>query len=154
VPTYTCITAAGSLDSKKKSAVARVVTLAHSEITGAPTHFAQVIFQEVMPGNHFVGGTLLEHDHLFIDGRIRDGRSAFNRKALIRRLTADVAIAAGFDPFAVWVYLQELPAAAMVEYGHVLPEAGEEPAWTEALPSDDRRRMQVIEQKLTAGGSL
>ncbi len=47
MPTYTCIAAAGLLDSKQKSAIARVVTLAHAEITGAPTHFAQVFFQEV-----------------------------------------------------------------------------------------------------------
>ncbi len=148
MPTYTCIAAAGSLDSAQKSAIARVVTLAHAEITGAPTHFAQVIFRDVSPGDHFIGGTLPAHDHLFVSGCIRAGRSAVDRKALIRRLTADVATAAGADPFAVWVYLQELPAAAMVEYGHILPEAGEEPAWTEALPADDRRRMQEIHEKL------
>jgi phenylpyruvate tautomerase PptA (4-oxalocrotonate tautomerase family) len=148
MPTYNCIAAAGSLDSQQKSAIARVVTLAHAEITGAPTHFAQVIFHEVSPGDHFVGGTPLMHDHLFISGCIRDGRSAVDRKALIRRLTADVADAAGVDSFSVWVYLQELPAAAMVEYGHILPEAGKEPAWTEALPADDRRKMLDIQKRL------
>lgn len=148
MPTYTCISAADFLDSKQKSAIARVVTLAHAEITGAPTHFAQVIFQEVSPDNHFVGGTLLAHDHLFVSGCVRAGRSAMDRKALIRRLTADVATAAGVEPFAVWVYIQELPAAAMVEYGHILPEAGKEPAWTEDLPADDRKRMQEIQDRL------
>ncbi len=147
MPTYNCIAAAGSLDPKQKSAIARVVTLAHAEITGAPTHFAQVIFQQVPRADHFIGGTPLAHDHLFVSGCIRAGRSALDLKALIRRLTADVAAAAGVEPFAVWVYLQELPAAAMVEYGHILPEAGEEPAWTEALPPDDRRRMQEIHER-------
>ena len=144
MPTYTCTAAAGLLDRERKAAVARAVTLAHAEVTGAPAHFAQVIFQEVVAGDHFVGGVPLAHDHVFVYGRIRAGRSAVDRKALIQRLTRDVAVAAGLDGFAVWVYLLELPAAAMVEFGHILPEAGDEAAWTEALPPDDRRRMQAI----------
>ena len=145
MPTYTCFAAAGSLDSKQKRAIARVVTLVHHEITGAPTHFAQVIFQEVPHGDHFVGGRPLEHAHVFVFGCIRAGRSAVDRKKLIRRLTKGVAAAAGVEPFAVWVYLQELPAAAMVEFGHILPEAGEERTWMEALPADDRWKMEEIQ---------
>ncbi len=148
MPTYTCTAAAGLLDREQKAAIARAVTLAHSEITGAPTHFAQVIFREVAAGDHFVGGVPLAHDHVFLYGRIRAGRSAVDRKALIRQLTADVAAAAGVDRFAVWVYLSELPAAAMVEFGHILPEAGDEAAWTEALPTDDRARLQAIRDHL------
>ncbi len=145
MPTYTCTAAKGFLNQDQKAAIARVVTLAHAEVTGAPTHFAQVIFQGVPEGDHFIGGIPLAHDHVFVYGRIRDGRSAVDRKTLIRRLTDDVADAAGLPSFSVWVYLLELPAAAMVEFGHVLPEAGEEAAWTEALPQDDRKRMDVIQ---------
>jgi hypothetical protein len=47
------------------------------------------------------------------------------------------------DRLAVWVYLSEIPAAAMVEFGHVLPEAGQEAAWTEALPAADREHMEA-----------
>ena len=148
MPTYTCTAAAGLLSPQHKSTVARAITLAHAEITGAPTHFAQVIFQEVPDGDHFIGGVPLGHDHLFVYGRIRDGRSAVDRKALIKRLTADVGEAAGLDRFAVWVYLLELPAAAMVEFGHILPEAGDEPQWAEALPEEDGRRMQAIQSAL------
>ena len=64
-----------------------------------------MVFQEVSPGDLFIGGTALEHTHLFISGCIRDGRSAVDRKALIRRLTEDVATAAGVEPFSVWAYL-------------------------------------------------
>ena len=145
MPTYTCTAATGLLDAAAKRAVARAVTLAHAEITGAPTHFAQVIFQDVAAGDHFVGGVPLAHDHVFVYGRIRAGRSAIDRKALIRRLARDVASAAGVDAFAVWVYLLELPAAAMVEFGQILPEAGDEAAWTDALPPEDRMRMRSIQ---------
>lgn len=75
------------------------------------------------------------------------GAAAEVREALIRRLVADVAAAAGNDPFGVWVYLLELPPAAMVEFGHVLPESGGEAAWTDALPATDRARMEAIRDK-------
>ena len=147
MPTYTCTAAAGLLDSAEKSAIARAVTLAHSEITGAPTHFAQVIFEEVSHGDHFIGGVPLAHEHVFIYGRIRGGRSAVDRRTLIKRLTHDVAEAAGVGEFSVWVYLLELPPAAMVEFGHILPEAGDESAWTDALPDDDRAQMAAIKER-------
>lgn len=148
MPTYTCHAAPGLLDASKKAAVARVITLAHAEITGAPTHFAQVIFQEIPDGDHFISGVPLTHDHVFVYGRIRDGRAAVDRKALVRRLCDDVAEAAGLDAFAVWIYLLELSAAAMIEFGHILPEAGDEPTWTSNLPESDRAPMSEIQTKI------
>jgi hypothetical protein len=102
----------------------------------------------VASGDHFIGGVPLAHDHLFIYGRIRAGRSAEVRESLIRRLTVDVATAASVDAFAVWVYLLELSPAAMVEFGHLLPAAGQEAAWSAALPAGDRARMQRIRDEL------
>lgn len=147
MPTYTCTATAGLLRPERKRAIARAVTLAHAEVTGAPTHFAQVVFEDVPEGDHFIGGVPLGHDHLFLYGRIRAGRSAEVRGQLVMRLVEDVAAAAGVDRFAVWVYLLELPAAAMAEFGHVLPAAGNEAVWTASLPAEDRARMQVIQGK-------
>ncbi len=147
MPTYTCTTTAGLLGPEQKKAVARAVTLAHAEVTGAPVQFAQVIFDSVSAGDHFIGGAAPSHDHLFLYGRIRAGRSASIRARLVERLTADVAMAAGMDRFGVWVYLIELPAAAMVEFGHVLPEAGQESAWIEALPAGDRARLLAMQDR-------
>ena len=144
MPTYTCTTAEGLLSDTQKSGIAQAITTAHAEITGAPAYFAQVIFQEVPPGDHFIGGKPLAHDHIFVYGRIRGGRSAVDRKALIKRLTEDVAGIAGVPTFSVWTYLLELPAAAMVEFGHILPEPGDEPIWNDALPASERERMQAI----------
>lgn len=145
MPTYTCTTTAELLGPEQKQAVARAVTRAHAEVTGAPVQFAQVIFNSLPAGDHFIGGVAPAHDHLFLYGRIRAGRSAEVRERLIERLTADVAMAAGMDRFGIWVYLLELPAAAMVEFGHVLPEAGQESAWIEALPADDRARLLAMQ---------
>ncbi len=144
LPTYTCTARQGRLSAEHKRAIAKAITEAHAEITGAPAFFAQVIFQDVPNGDHFVGGAPLAHDHLFVYGRIRAGRSAVDRKALIRRIIADVGAAIGVPSFAVWVYLLELPAAAMAEFGHVLPEPGDEAVWNADLPEDDRKRMQAI----------
>ena len=144
MPTYTCTAAEGLLDAERKASVADVITRAHAEVTGAPRHFAQVIFTDVRAGDHFIGGAPLAHRHLFVYGHIRGGRSAVDRHALVTRLVADVAAAAGVERFAVWVYLLELPARAMAEFGHILPEPGDEPAWTAALPDDDRGRMERL----------
>jgi phenylpyruvate tautomerase PptA (4-oxalocrotonate tautomerase family) len=144
MPTYTCAAAAGLLDPERKGAIARAITTAHAEITGAPAYFAQVIFEDVVEGDHFIGGAPLAHDHLFVHGRIRAGRSAEDRTALIKRLVADVARAANLPAFAIWVYLLELPPAAMAEFGHILPKPGDEAEWTRNLPAQDRERMQAI----------
>ncbi len=153
LPTYTCTFASGLLSSDQKKAIAAAVTLAHAEITGAPASFAQVIFRDVPPGDHFVGGRPLSHDHIFVEGRIRAGRSPVDRRALMARLIADVSKAATLAPFSVWVYLLELPPEAMAEFGHILPQPGDEPAWTDSLPVDERRLLLEIESADSDYGS-
>ena len=61
---------------------------------------------------------------------------------MINRLLDDVARAAGVESFSVWVYLSELPRAAMAEFGHVLPQPGEEQTWIDSLSEEDRVRIQ------------
>lgn len=134
MPTYTCFARDDWLSASRKLSLARAITRAHAEVTGAPAHYAQVIFVDVPDGDHFVGGAPLAHDQLFISGQIRAGRSRELREALIKRLTADIAATAELEPSAAWVYLLELPAAAMVEYGEILPEPGREADWNPTLP--------------------
>ena len=144
MPTYTCTAAKGLLNQDEKARIAAAITAAHADITGAPAYFAQVLFQEIAEGDHFIGGRPLNHEHVFVYGHIRDGRAAVDRKALIRKMTADLAEIVELPTFSIWVYLAELPAASMVEFGHILPEAGDEPIWNDALPVEDRERMQAI----------
>jgi phenylpyruvate tautomerase PptA (4-oxalocrotonate tautomerase family) len=42
MPTYTCTVAKGLLVARKKLAIAKAITAAHAQITGAPPYFAQV----------------------------------------------------------------------------------------------------------------
>ncbi len=144
MPTYTCTAVRGWLRSDQKSRIAAAVTRAHADVTGAPASFAQVIFQDVAPGDHFIGGVPLAHDHVFVYGRIRAGRSATTLNTLIERLTEDVATAAAVPVFSVWVYLLELAPERMVEFGRVLPPSGAEAAWLDELPAEDRERLQRL----------
>lgn len=141
MPTYTVYAPAGRLSVVQKAAMAAGITRRHNEITGAATFFAQVIVQEVAAGNWFLGGRALAADQVFLNGQIRAGRSAIDRARLIAALRDAVVEASGAAASSVWVYLTDLPARDMVEYGHVLPEPGGEQAWIEGLPEGDRARM-------------
>jgi phenylpyruvate tautomerase PptA (4-oxalocrotonate tautomerase family) len=107
--------------------------------------FAQVIFNDVQPGDWFMGGAPLMHDQIFVYGHIRAGRAAVDKTSMIKLMADAVAPAAhAGSARAVWVYLNELPPRQMIEFGHVLPEPGDEPIWTAALPEQDRAFMQSI----------
>jgi len=147
MPTYFCTIPAGSLPASHKAEVAKAITRVHSEVTGAPTYFAEVIFKEIAAGDWFVGGKPLSGEQIFVHGNIRGGRPPEMLRNLITQLAAEVGAAAQFPPHSVWVYLTELPASAMLEFGHVLPEPGKEAAWSAALPEADRQFMQSIGRK-------
>jgi phenylpyruvate tautomerase PptA (4-oxalocrotonate tautomerase family) len=145
MPTYYCTSAQGRLTAEQKSRIAGEITRIHAEVTGAPSYFAQVIFNEVKPGDGFMGGVPVTHDHIFVYGHIRAGRAAVDKTRMIKLMADAVALAANVDARrAIWVYLNELQPRQMIEFGHVLPEPGDEPAWTDALPEADRSFMQSI----------
>jgi phenylpyruvate tautomerase PptA (4-oxalocrotonate tautomerase family) len=142
MPTYRVVAAAGLLSAEKKQRIAQGITRAHNRVTGAQTFFAQVIFTEVPAGNHFVGGAPLRGDQVFVHGHIRSGRTPERKRQLLLELVAEVASAGGVAPNRVWAYIAELPPGQMAEYGHILPEPGEESTWLAALPALDRELME------------
>src|SRR3979490_594442 len=139
MPTYFCTTLEGRLTAEQKSKIAGEITRVHCEVTGAPSFFAQVIFQEVKPGNYFMGGAPLKHDQLFVYGHIRGGRAAVDKSRMIVSMAKAVGDAATVEnSLSGFFFVVELPPRQMIEFGHLLPEAGDEPAWTAALPEADR----------------
>jgi phenylpyruvate tautomerase PptA (4-oxalocrotonate tautomerase family) len=142
MPTYLCTIAENQLSQNQKAAIAQAVTRIHCEVAGAPSYFAQVIFQEVKPGDHFIGGAPLDHQTLFVYGTIRAGRTPEIKRALLQKLTAALAEAAGLPPTQVWIYIADLEARQIVEFGQLLPDPGSEAAWTAALPAEVRAFME------------
>jgi phenylpyruvate tautomerase PptA (4-oxalocrotonate tautomerase family) len=49
MPTYTVTVRRGQLDASQKIQMAQGITRVHSETTGAPSYFAQVIFRPAHP---------------------------------------------------------------------------------------------------------
>jgi phenylpyruvate tautomerase PptA (4-oxalocrotonate tautomerase family) len=138
MPTYIVSAAANRLPKQMKQEIASRITESHSGATGAQGFFAQVIFQEIAEGDHYLGGRLLKADHIYVHGYIRAGRSLDQKRRLLDAIVKVIANAAATESRYVWVYLSELPPSQMVEYGKVLPEPGGEAAWLESLSTEDR----------------
>ena len=76
MPTYTVRTANLALAEAQKERIAAAITAAHNAHTGAPAYFAQIIFDPLDAGSHFLGGTPNPNPHVFVHGLIRLGRAA------------------------------------------------------------------------------
>ncbi|MFC6145958.1 tautomerase family protein [Corynebacterium nasicanis] len=144
MPTYTVHTSTGHLDQAARAALARAITDAHTAATGAQGFFAQVVFQDIDPDRHFVGGQPIADDLVFVHGQIRAGRTPEQKAELLAALSAAVQKVLDVSRRAVWVYLLDLPPSNMVEYGHVLPAAGEEDEWLASLDADTQRHLRGL----------
>ena len=133
MPTYTVTVANLALTAEQESAIAAAITEAHHVNTRAPAFFAQVLFTTVAAGKHFIGGKISRTPHLFVHGLIRADRSAEAKNSLIEEISAKISASVGVGKEDVWVYLQDIPAAQMVEFGRVLPEPGAEEEWRRGL---------------------
>lgn len=153
MPTYSVTAPEGCLDADARARIAREITEAHNAATGAPTYFAQVIFSEVPRDRYFIGGVRLTGQQVFVNGQIRAGRSRESKDLLIARLVSGVADAARLPANNVWIYITDLLPQQMAEFGHVLPEPGDEARWTAALPEADRARMESFRLPGRDGGS-
>lgn len=133
MPTYVCSVPPTSLSDDQKDQIAAAIGRRHSEATGAPSFFVQVVIEESDTTRRYLGGKL-SGGHIWIRGDIRAGRSEAVRSALILAITEDVSVIAAVPAASIWVYLCNLEPTDMVEFGHVLPRPGEEQLWFEGLP--------------------
>ena len=93
---------------------------------------------------HSVGGVPVAEDLVFDHGQIRSGRTPEQKRILLDAHTHAVTATLGVRQRTVWIYLLDLPPTNMVEYGHVLPEAGDELAWLASLETDDRSYLESL----------
>jgi phenylpyruvate tautomerase PptA (4-oxalocrotonate tautomerase family) len=142
MPTYTVHAPAGRLSAQQKEQLARGITNAHNQFTGAQTFFAQVMFVDVAQDNWFIGGGPIGGSQIFLHGQIRACRSEEVKQGLLRALVDVVSEITEESRQKIWGYLVELPPTQMVEFGHVLPMPGSEGQWLSALPEEDREYMK------------
>jgi phenylpyruvate tautomerase PptA (4-oxalocrotonate tautomerase family) len=133
MPTYVCSVPSESCTDGQKAAIAEAISRIHSEETGAPTFFVQVVIDEKQPSERFLGGSRASA-HIWIRGDIRDGRTEAQRERMSLRIMQEVSRITDVKHDNIWVYLCNLAPTDMVEYGHVLPKPGEERAWFDNLP--------------------
>jgi phenylpyruvate tautomerase PptA (4-oxalocrotonate tautomerase family) len=144
MPTYVCAVKRGLLNDEQKQSIASAITRLHSDATGAPPWFVQVVIDENEQRQRYLGGQPADH-HIWIRADIRAGRTGEQRRRLMLSIMQAVSEISGVEESAIWVYLCNLAPDDMVEYGHVLPLPGAEKAWFEALPS-------VLQRYLTSLG--
>ena len=141
MPTYIVSSTQNLLSPEEKKKVAKEVTRAHSQATGAQGFFAQVIFSEIPSGSHFMGGVEISAKQIFVHGHIRAGRTEEQKGALLADIINSIHGVTGIEKRFLWAYISELAPNNMVEYGQVLPQPGKEAEWLESLSAADRDYM-------------
>lgn len=134
MPTYVCWTRTGQLSAEQRQRIAKSITEIHHEVALAPRYLVQVIFNELTAHSHYVGGLEAEPNHIWIRTDIRAGRTPEQKSRLMARIVDDVCAIADVSRENVWVYISDIPGPSVVEYGHILPQPGEEEAWFAKLP--------------------
>lgn len=133
MPTYVCSVPPRRLTPAQKTRIAQAISQRHSEATGAPPFFVQVVIEESESTVRFLGGSPT-NAHIWIRGDIRAGRPEAVRQSLMLNIMHDVSAITGVAEQDIWIYLCNLEPTDMVEFGHVLPLPGDESTWFDALP--------------------
>ena len=141
MPTYTVTVANLSLSVQQKSQIANAITTAHNAQTGAPRFFAQVLFFSTDEGDHFVGGSVNKAPQVYVHGLVRQGRSNEVKQALMIQMLEEIARIAGLTVEDIWIYLQDIPATQMIEFGRFLPAPGDEAEWEREMTPEKRSRL-------------
>lgn len=144
MPTYVVTTLEGRLSPSQKRDIAAQITDIHCSTTGAPAYFAQVIFFEVAEGNYFLAGKPLQKDNIFVHGQIRAGRDAMTKEKLILDIMASTATIAETESSNLQVYIVDVPARQIAEWGQILPNPGDEAAWDASIPDHVKKRMGAL----------
>ncbi|MDR4306683.1 tautomerase family protein [Chelatococcus sambhunathii] len=141
MPTYV-FTTAKPITAEQRAALVASVTEIHANEATAPRYFVQVIFHAVEPGAIFIGGEAASPDHVWVRADIRAGRSREQKAKLLTRIMAETAEILNISEQDVWVYISDIPAHGVLEFGAVLPEPGQEEAWLASLPEALREKLR------------
>ena len=141
MPTYVVTAITGRLSQEQKSSLAASITKIHCSATGAPAYFAQVLFNDVPEGDYFIGGKPLTGDILFVHGEIRAGRALEIKQRIILNILEDAARITQMEKSHIQIYMADLPAKQIAEWGKILPNPDEETEWFASVPEPVKKRM-------------
>jgi phenylpyruvate tautomerase PptA (4-oxalocrotonate tautomerase family) len=105
MPTYVCSVPNGKLSDLQNQEIA--ISNRHSEATGAPPVFVQVVVEEQGTSKRYLGGTATDN-HIWIRGDIRAGRNEKQRGQIMLSIMNDVSRITGNPIDDIWVYLCNL----------------------------------------------
>ncbi len=145
MPTYTFKYSNLTLNKKKKFKLAKAVTKIHSDVTGANTYFAQVIFEQNKKEDHYIGGKKVRTPEIFLFGNIRSGRSKKIKKRLIVNMRESIKKILKLDQDNIWIYILDILPSQMMEYGELLPNSGKEKNWFNKLSQKLKIRLSKLE---------
>jgi phenylpyruvate tautomerase PptA (4-oxalocrotonate tautomerase family) len=130
MPIYQCATSK-TLSPEMKAAIAKEITRIHTEWTGAPEAFVNVVFSDLPLGSHYLAGAVRENGAL-INAIVRAGRTLETRQALLKSVSAAWSRLTGQPERDLILKVDEADPATIVEAGLILPRPGDEAAWFEA----------------------
>ena len=92
-------------------------------------------------GDHFVGGSVNTAPQVYVHGLIRQGRNTEVKQALMSQMLEEIPRIAGLTVEDIWIYLQDIPATQMIEFGRFLPAPGGEAEWEREMTPEKRSRL-------------
>ncbi len=143
MPTYTFSTAQ-KLTAEHRARIVESVTSIHQLEATAPGYFVQVIFYAVEPGAMFIGGERAPDDHIWVRADIRSGRTKEQKSRIMHRIMQETSDILQMSQGGIWVYISDIPAESVAEFGVVLPQPGGEDEWLAALPAELREKLLAV----------
>jgi phenylpyruvate tautomerase PptA (4-oxalocrotonate tautomerase family) len=108
----------------------------------APRYFVQVVFYEIGPDSHFIGGEPAPAGQIWIRADIRFGRTQQQKTRILNRILEEVSEIMQISKEEVWVYISDIPAESVAEHGRSLPAPGQENNWLASGPAAARHHPQ------------
>ena len=85
-----------------------------------------------------MGGRVNTAPQVYVHGLVREGRSIEIKQALMSQMLEEIAQIVDISAEDVWIYLQDIPATQMIEFGRFLPAPGDEAEWEKGMTPEKR----------------
>ncbi|TXN00737.1 4-oxalocrotonate tautomerase [Methylobacterium sp. WL64] len=141
MPTY-AFTSIKPITPEQRERIVQSVTAIHAIEASAPRYFVQAVFYTAGEGGIFIGGEHASADHVWVNALIRAGRTREQKNRILTRIMVETAEILSISEQSVWVYVSDIPAHGVLEFGNVLPEPGGEEQWLASLPSSLRDKLR------------